>query len=275
MAITVGTDLADSQIEVYDQAVHIFGKNIVSLDGDGSVTFGGSIWGKDNVFHIYTRLAAATTPLTDGTEVTPVTMVDSKVVITPVEYGTVVAPTRYANSTTAGKADLAAAQLVAVNMIETMNQLGVNALEAATNSTAAATPGTLAKGDLRAAYEQLASAGALKFPDGRYRLRLHPKQITDLKDDYEGIVKYTSADLALNGEVGRLEGFTIIEDRAVTDGVGICYAVNALGMSESIALDTRITAGTDNLGRIMNYGYYTVREYGIVDQNSAQLITGS
>ncbi len=273
MAVTGKTDLADTQVEVYDAAVHIFGANLASLDGDGSVTLGGTINGADNVFHIFTKLTPVTTPLTDGTEATPVTMVDSKVVITPEEFGVVVAPTKLADASTAGKANMAAAKLTGINIIESPNALGCAILEAGTNSTAAATPDTLAVGDLRAAYERLSTAGVLRLSDGRYRLRLNPIQVTDLKSDYQELTKYTTVAAALGGEVGQIEGFTIIEDRAITEGTAVAYGDNGLGKSESVATNPTIVDGTDNLNRLRNYGWYGIYQYGIVDQNAVQVIS--
>ena len=275
MAVTTATDLADSQVEIYDAAVHVFGQNMASLDNDGSVTLGGEINGADHVFHVYTKLSPVVVALTDGTEATPVTMVDAKVVITPEEYGAVVSPTRLADAATAGKANMAAAKMVGINMFESPNALGVAELETATNSTAAATLGTLAVADIRIAYEKLATAGVLPFADGNYRLRLNPIQVSDLKDAYQEITKYTTPAEALGGEVGRLEGFTIIQDRAVTDATAIAYGDNALGKSESVTTQPTIVDGTDNLNRLRNYGWYGIYQYGVVDQNAVQLITGA
>ena len=67
----------------------------------------------------------------------------------------------------------------------------------------------------------------------------------------------------------------IIEDRAVTAGTVVCYGDNALGKSESVATNPTIVDGTDNLGRIRNYGWYGIYEYGIVDQNALQVISGA
>ena len=274
MAVTGKTDLADSQVEVYDAAVHVFGQNLNSLDNDGSVTLGGSINGADNIFHIYTKLTPVVTALTDGTEATPVTMADSKVTITPKEYGTVVTPTSLADASTAGKASMAAAKLVGINMAESPNAKGCVILEAGTNATAAAVAGTLAPGDLRIAYTKLENAGVLKI-DGYYRLRANPDQVSDLKDDYQGLAKYTTLDGSVSGEVPHLEGFMVFPDRAITSGTAVCYGDNALGKSESVATNPTIVDGTDNLNRLRNYGWYGQYEYGIVDQNALQVITGA
>lgn len=273
MAITTKSILDDSQVAIFDQAVIVSGQNMASLDADGSVTYGGMINGGTNEFTIYTKLTPVTTALTDGTDVTPVSMADSKVTITPKEYGLAITTTELANASTAGKASLAAAKLVGINMVESPNARGVAVLEAATNSTAAAISGTLAKGDIRAAVTKLEAAGVLPFPDGQYRLRIHPNQAADIKDGVISILQYTSAEMALNAEIGSYEGCRVIKDRAVTDGTAIVYGDNAIGKSENIPTDTRIIEGTDRLGRERNYGWLGGYDYGIVDQNAVQLIT--
>jgi len=275
MAVTVAADLADSQVAIYDEAVIVSGANMANIDIDGSVTLGGSINGQSNEFTIYTKLTPVTSALTDGTQVTPVTMADSKVTIVPKEYGNVIATTKLANTATAGKADLASAKLIGINIVESPNAKGVAVLEAGTNSTAAAVLGTLSKGDLRIAFTKLADAGILPFSNGMYRCRINPNQVADLKDDYMELVKYTTADKAVSGEVGALEGFTLIMDRAVTAATVVCYGDNALGKSESAPTQPTIIDGTDNLARIRNYGWYGIYEYGIVDQNAVQVITGA
>lgn len=275
MAITTNATLDDSQVVIYDQAVIVSGQNQASLDADGSVTLGGSINGGSNEFTIYTKLSPITTALTDGTDVTPVSMADAKVTITPKEYGNVITTTRLAGAATDGKADLGAAKLIGINIQESPNARGVAVLEAGTNSTAAATSGTLAKTDLRSRYTALKTAGVLPFQDGKFRARVNPAQVEDIKDVYTAIVQYKNPENALSGEVGALEGFTIIEDNAVTAGTVICYGDNGLGKSESVATDTTIVEGTDRLGRERNYGWYGIYDYGIVDQNAVQLITGA
>jgi len=275
MAITTNATLDDSQVVIYDEAVYVSGANLASLDEDGSVTLGGMINGGSNEFPIYTKLSPVTAALTDGTDVTPVSMADSKVTITPKEYGNVVTTTRLAGAATDGRADMGAAKLIGINKVESPNARGVAVLEAATNSTAAGTAGTLAKADVRAAVTKLESAGALPFADGQYRIRIHPNQLSDIKDDIISIMQYTNADGALRAEIGSFEGCRIIKDRAVTDGTVIVYGDNALGKSESVATDSTIVEGTDRLGRERNYGWYGIYDFGIVDQNSVQLITGA
>lgn len=272
MAITLKTTLDDSQVTIYDQAVRISGVPYLGLDN--FVTEGVSIDGAGVEFTFYTNLSEATTALTDGTEATAVAMADSKVTITPKEYGNVITTTRLANASTAGKADLGAAKLVGRNMPETMSKQIINALAAGTNTTAAATSGTLAKGDLRSAFEKLETKSIGKF-GMRYVALVNPAQVSDIKDDYNTIAQYTDAERALSGVVGELEGFTIVSHPQVTAGTVICFGQDALAKATCVEPGTTIIDGTDNLGRTRHYGWYGLYEYGILDDNAVEVITGA
>lgn len=272
MALTLKTTLDDSQVTIYDAAVRISGEPFEGLDN--FVTEDVSVNGAGVEFTFYSNLSAATTPLTDGTEATAVAMTDSKVTVTPAEYGNVITTTKLANTSTGGKADLGAAKLVGRNMGETQSQQIIDILEAGTNATAAAAPGTLAKGDLRIAFEKLETSTIGKF-GLRYVAFINPAQISDIKDDYNTIVQYTDAERALSGIVGELEGFAIVSHPQVTAGTVVCFGMDAVAKATSTNPDTTIIDGTDNLNRTRHYGWYGIYEYGVLDQNAVQVITGA
>jgi len=272
MAVTLKTTLDDSQVTIYDQAVRISGIPYTGLDEFASVQI--SVNGAAAIFTYYSDLAAATTALTDGTEATATAIADSKVTITPAEFGNVITTTPLANVSTAGKADLAAARLVGRNMGETMAKQFISTLEAGTNTTAAGTAGTLAKTDLRGAFERLETARIGKF-GMRYAALVHPSQVSDIKDDYNTIVQYTDAERALNGVVGELEGFTIVSNPLVTAGTVVCFGTDAIGKAVAMDAGSTIVDGTDNLNRQRHYGWYGIYQYGIIDQNAVEVITGA
>lgn len=272
MALTLKSTLDASQVAVYDAAVRVSGIPYMGLDN--FVTLGESIDGAAVEFTYYTNLAEATTALTDGTEATASAMADAKVTITPAEYGNVITTTRLANTSTAGKADLGAAKLVGRNMPETSSKQIITKLAAGTNSTAATTLNTLAKGDLRTAFEKLETASIGKF-GMRYVALMNPAQVSDIKDGYNTIVQYTDEEKALSGVVGEYEGFTIVSHPQVPAGTVICFGQDAIGKAVAVEPDTTIIDGTDNLGRTRHYGWYGIYEYGILDQNAVQVITGA
>jgi N4-gp56 family major capsid protein len=273
MATNTKAILSDSVVDLMNQAVIVSGNSYNKIDAYATIRqddMANSI-----AFTVFSRMAAATTPLTDGTEAASTTMTDTKVSLTMAEYGAVITSTSLANIATAGKADLASAELVGVNLGETTDKLGLAAVEAGTSSTAAATSGTLAAADLRAAYTKLANNGIAKFPDGRYVAFVNPSQVSDIKGDYISIAQNTDIGQATSGVVGALEGFTIVEDSNVTAGTVSCFGMNALGKAVASAPSLRVVDGSDNLGRTVNVGWYGVMKYGVIDQNALEVITSA
>ena len=270
--VTTAATLDNSLITLIDQEVIVSGAGINKIDNFVETQV--QIGAKSIAFTVYSKLAKATTALTDGVDVDAVAMADAEVVLTPKEYGRVVTPTKLANLQTGGKADRAGAKLVGINIAETLDQLGINALEAGSSTTAAVTSGSLAKADLRAAYTKLAGSNIPKI-NGFYVAFMNPAQVSDIKDDYIDIYKYNNPDLAVSGVVGALEGFLIVEDANVTAGKVSCFGMGALGKAVSMETGTTITGPFDKLGRMVNLGWYGVIEYGIVDDNAVEIITGA
>ncbi len=191
------------------------------------------------------------------------------------EYGNVNTSTSLANVATAGKADLASAELVGINMGETQDALALGALEAGSNTIAADTAGTLDNLDLREAYTALASANIAKFEDGRYVAFVNPAQVSDIKGDYIPIAQNTNLAAATSGVVGSLEGCTIVESSQVTAGKVVVMGKNGLGKAIGQAPSLVIKEGSDNLGRTVNVGWYGIMKYGIIDANAVRVITGA
>ena len=272
MAVNTKALLSDSVVDLMNQAVILSGNSYNKVDAYATIRqddMASSI-----AFTVFSRMAAATTALTDGTEASSTTMTDTKVTLTMAEYGAVITSTSLANIATAGKADLASAELVGVNLGETTDTLGLSVLEAGSNTIAADTSGTLDKLDLREAYTALANAGIAKFDDGRYVAFVNPSQVSDLKDDYIPIAQNTSLESATSGMVGSLEGCTIVEDSNVTAGTCVVFDKNALGKAVAKAPSLVIKEGSDNLGRTVNIGWYGVMSYGVIDQNALRVVTG-
>ena len=273
MALNTKTTLSDSVVDLMNQAVIISGNSYNKIDAYATIRqddMANSI-----AFTVFSRMTKATTPLADGTQPTSSTMSDTKVTLTMDEYGSVITSTSLANIATAGKADLASAELIGVNLGETTDALGLAVLEAGTNTITPTTAGTLASDDLRTAYTELATAGIAKFPDGRYVAFVNPAQISDIKGDYISIAQGTSIEEATSGMVGFLEGFTLVEDSNVTAGEVVCFGMNALGKAVALAPEFRTSDGTDALQREVNMGWYGVLKYGVIDQNALRVITGA
>ena len=273
MAVNTKSVLSDSVVDLMNQAVIISGNNLNKVDAYATIR-------QDDLastiaFTVFSRMSPATTPLTDGTEASSTSMVDTKVTLTMAEYGNVITSTSLANVATAGKADLASAELVGVNLGETTDKLGITALEAGSNTISADSSGTLAVADLREAYTALSTAGISKFQDGRYVAFVNPAQVSDIKGTFITLAQHTNLDDATSGVVGSLEGFTIVEDANVTAGKVCCFGANALGKAVGTAPQLRIVDGSDNLGRTVNVGWYGILAYKIIDDNAVRVITSA
>ena len=273
MAVNTKALLSDSVVDLMNQAVIVSGEAQNKVDAYATIRH--DDMASSISFTVFSRMSAATTPLTDGTEASSTTMTDTKVTLTMAEYGAVITSTSLANIATAGKADLASAELVGVNLGETTDKLGLAVLEAGTNTIAADSSGTLAKADLREAYTALSNAGIAKFDDGRYVAFVNPSQVSDIKDDFITIAQNTNLAAATSGVVGFLEGFTIVEDANVTAGSVPVFGRNALGKAVASAPALRIVEGSDNLGRTVNVGWYGVLKYQVIDSNALRVITSA
>lgn len=272
MAVNTKSVLSDSVVDLMNQAVIVSGETYNRIDRYATIRqddMASSI-----AFTVFSRLSPATTALTDGTEATSTSMTDTKVTLTMAEYGNVITSTSLANVATAGKADLASAELVGINLGETSESLALAALEAGSNTIAADTAGTLDNLDLREAYTALAGDGIAKFEDGRYAMFVNPAQVSDLKGDYIPIAQNTNLDMATMGVVGSLEGFSIVESPLVTAGTAVCFGKNALGKAIGMNPSLVVKEGNDNLNRTVNIGWYGIMKYGVIDENAVRVITG-
>lgn len=243
---------------------------------------------------IYGRLAVQTTPLGEGAEATPVAMSDSKVILTPQEYGVTVTKTRLASLQTGGMVDVVAAQNVGLNWGQTMDKLAINAAALSTNIlTPQGTAVTaLAAGDivtrtfLNKMYNKLERASVPKIAGtGLYAAVLHPDVVNDIRESASGgswtdIVKTSMPELALTNAVGVYCGFLIIQDtqlnvanaNGVTNMVdaydGLYLGANALGKAVSQTGRIIIKDGLDTMDRFAHVSWYEVCQYGIVDSTA-------
>jgi len=246
------------------------------------------IGAKKITFPKYSRLALATTPLTETDDVTSEAMADSEIGLEPVEYGKVVTTTKLANLQTGGTADLAAARLVGLNMGATQDKLAILALEASTNGlivdggleSALTSADVMTSAFLDQLYNKLRRA-SIPGINGSYIAVMHEDVAKDLRNDsaYLEAAKYANAQDILKNEVGMCKGFRIVIDNhcTITADAGdaavdtyktLCFGFNALGKAVSQEAGGRITGPFDKLGRFVNVGWHGVFKYGIVDQDA-------
>lgn len=240
----------------------------------------------------YAQLALATTPLVETDDVTSEAMADTQILITPAEYGKVVTRTKLISLQSGGKADLAAARLVGINMGRTQDKLALLAADASTNSMTPA-GGAIAAiiaadvmdtSFLNKLYNKLARANVLPLQDGMYVAVMHDDQIYDLRNSagagsWVDINKYSKPELVLRNEVGMLCGFKILRDNNVTltadEGAGAVdtyraqfMGFNALGKAVSDEPHGVLSGPFDKLSRFVNVGWTGCFNYKIVDQDA-------
>ncbi len=295
MAITTAAVLDDSQIALMDKAFLIEAGDKIVVDQ--FVDYKKDINAKSIDITKYAKLAKATTPLTDGTDVTEVAMSDTKVVFTPEEYGNVVTTTKLANLQSGGKADLGAARVVARNMVETLNALGGAAAAASANvrlANGAASEGAIVATDLIQAsdldyvHNRLHRKNIDKFDGELYVALAHPDVIDDVKQQtgFTDVAKYADAMQLLRNEIGVYKGFRWVSTAGMpvnTDAGNLTVDTydtaflgrNALGKAVSWVPELKITGPFDKLGRLVNVGWYGVLKYGIVDQDALWIITSA
>lgn len=267
---------------------------------DQFVTYKAQIGAKSIEFPKYAQMALATTPLDEDDDVTSEAMVDSKITLLPLEYGSVITKTQLASLQTGGKADLAAAKLVGLNMGRTLDKLALLALGASSQSLTptAGAESALVAGDimtvtfLNQLYNKLARSSIAPLSDGMYVAVLHDDQIFDLRNSsgsgsWVDINKYSKPESVLMNEIGQLCGFKIVRDNHVyinADGGaalvdtyhGVFMGFNALGLAVSNSPQGVISGPYDRLSRFLNVGWKACLKYGIVDQDALYLgITAS
>ena len=179
-------------------------------------------------FTVFADLAAATTPLGEAEDVTPVSMSDSQVTVTLEEYGNATVTTAKLRASSFLPVDPVAAQAVGYNAGLSIDTIARTALQAGTNviyatggtDTATAridldTDDTLTAKDIRRAVAQLRGANVPTI-GGNYVGFIHPDVSYDLRgitdaSGWRDAYKYTNAMPVYNGEIGMFEGVRFME----------------------------------------------------------------
>jgi N4-gp56 family major capsid protein len=236
----------------------------------------------------YARLGAAVTPLAELEDVDASLLSDTRVVLTPQEYGASVITSELASFATGGMVDRAAAKVIGNSYGQTMDKLALNALEASTNLL---TPSGAAVGSLHATNDIMGRAFLNKLRNrlerakvptfnGYYVLVCHPNVIADLRGDstpgsFIDITKNSMPELALMADISVYQGFMLVADSQVpVSGATVvghtCYAfgANALGRATSLAPTLVIKKLGDKLDRFNSISWKACVAYGILDTQS-------
>lgn len=233
MALTstasVSTDIAaHKRMMYYALRPQLFFDQLADVDSTNATNAGASV-----TFYFTNDLAAATTPLTETSDVSAVAMSDSTATLTLSEYGNAVQTTALVRATSFLDVNTTLANVVGYNAGLSVDTLAVNALAAATNvaystGTSFATTGTeaaanrLVAGDtfngnmVRFATAKLRAANVDPFANGLYRGYMHPDVAYDFKGTTGGTNWsdphiYSAPEGIWNGVVGAFQGVLWVE----------------------------------------------------------------
>jgi N4-gp56 family major capsid protein len=223
--------------------------------------------GSSVVFSIYSDLAAATSTLTETTDVSSIALGNpSQVTVTLNEYGSAVTTTKKLNLTSFNDVDAALADIIAYNAADSIDSVVASVLTAGTNvlyagnATSTNTIDSADKitvSDIRDAVTELRTNKALPRIGELYAAYLHPRQAADLRAEsgtggFQDIVKYTDnvSRTIIPGSVGVIEGAFVVETPRVP------YAANT--NSPAVNVYKAVVAGREALAEAMGQDINTV-----------------
>jgi len=201
-------------------------------------------------FTVFADLAAATTPLGEAEDVTPVSMSDSQVTVTLEEYGNATVTTAKLRASSFMPVDPVAAQAVGYNAGLSIDTLARDILQAGTNviyATGGAQTATtrvsmkvdqtLTIKDIRKAVAQLRSANVPTI-NGNYMGFIHPDVQFDLMSatdaaGWRDAYKYTDATPLINGEIGQIDGVRFIASPRAPLFTNVFNGAGAAGTGDS------------------------------------------
>jgi N4-gp56 family major capsid protein len=181
--------------------------------------------GKGKVMRMnrYTPLSSATTPLTEGTNPSEVSIASTTVDVTVKEYGTTVKVAKLLNLTSIDVDGKEKVELVGQNMGETIDELCRDAIYSGATAQLAggvsavtdlATSNTLSATEVRKAVRTLKANKALRYADGYFVGKIGSYTSYDLMGDsaWTNVNVYQKDGKNIyNGEVGMLHGVRFIE----------------------------------------------------------------
>ena len=263
-SLTGVTDIAALVQTAYDQYVRMALRSIPVMRAIADVKpVQQAMPGSSVVFSIYSDLAAATSTLTETTDVSSVALGNpSQVTVTLQEYGSAVTTTKKLNLTSFNDVDAALADIIAYNAADSIDQVVASVLTAGTNVIYAGTATstntitssmTLSVADIREAVVQLRTNKALPRIGELYAAYVHPRQSADLRAEagtggFQELTKYVDRTPFVAGAVGVLEGSFVVETPRVP------YAAN----SSSVNVYKAIIAGREALAEAMAQDISTV-----------------
>ena len=252
-------------------------------------------------FTFNSELAAATTALTDGTDITPVAMSDTTVTLTPLEYGNAVQLTAKAEATAFYTLNPVAANLIGWNAGISTDTLAADAAIAGTkvvygSGTSRATvtkAGVIDGSDVRRARAYLAGKNVQTF-GGTFKGIIHPDAAYDLTGGTGGTNwsdphVYSAPEGIFNGVIGTFQGVQFMETPrsplVISDGgaaIADCTTQTVSGNTASLTIiahglvvgDTVTLSGgtaTSGTGSSSQLGFN--RQFTVTGVTSADIVT--
>lgn len=237
-------------------------------------------------FTFWDDLAVATTALSETVDVEAVGLSDSRVTVTPAEYGNAILTTiKLKADTYVMGFDADASNIVNFNMVNTIDTLARNAADGAGTEVyvAASEAATVATDVLTAnkAREQrakLAGASVLPFLGNAYLGVVHPDVSYDFQvdtgdDSWLAAAIRQDLEAIRNGVIGKIGGVVFVESPRClinTDGGSgtvdtyTSYFLGAQALAKAVSIPAHIVPGpvTDKLRRFMPLGWHTYSGWG-------------
>jgi N4-gp56 family major capsid protein len=219
--------------------------------------------GTSVTFTIFNDIAAATTALTETSDVTPVTMSDSQVTVTLAEYGNAVNTTAKLRGTSFLDVDAVAANVIGYNAGISIDSIVRDVLAAGTNvvyggggatdpagRTTVQTEDVIEANDIRKLVAALRGANAVSF-NGMYMAFIHPDVSYDLRRETGAAAwrdphVYSDPAGIYTGEIGAFEGARFIE---TPRGKIFENASNGSGSAGTIDVYATLVMGRQSLAK--------------------------
>lgn len=254
--------------------------------------------GSSIVFSLYNDLSTATSTLTETVDPDAVAIGNpSTVTVTLAEYGNAVLRTRLLNLFSFSDIDPAIANIVAFNMVDSIDAVVLNVLVGGTNiirenggsmvintgSNGSITSTDIIQSrDIRAAVTKLRAGKALPRKGSLYWAAIHPEVSYDLRSESGSIAGwraphvYSAPGSVWAGEIGEYEGAFFVETpRAFNDTTGsastrVFYTLFAgqQALAEAVSEEFHVVVGpvVDKLMRARPIGWYGVAGWSIYRQ---------
>jgi len=252
MALTTASTLSVNKA-AYEQLAYFALRPELYFDSMASVkATNESHRGVSVQFTFNSDLAAATTALTDGTDITPVAMADTTVTLTPLEYGNAVQLTAKNEATAFYNLNPVAANVIGWNAGISTDTLASDAAIAGTKvvygTGSARTSQTKAAvidgSDIRRARAYLAGKNVQTF-GGTFKGIIHPDAAYDLTGGTGGTNwsdphVYSSPEGIFNGVIGTFQGVQFME----TPRSSLLLSDAAAGVSSTVQVATSASVST-------------------------------